>query len=98
MKNLNAKNFEAQFPRAVAAIVHRHYVDDYLVSFGMIEEAVEIGCKVNAISAKVGFEIRNFLSNEPTVAARVVDESLEAVKKVLPSRRMSGLNGHEVDI
>ncbi|XP_062549874.1 uncharacterized protein LOC134214528 [Armigeres subalbatus] len=82
IKNLNAKEFEAQFPRAAAAITYRHYVDDYLDSFETIEEAVKIGQQVKHIHAEGGFEIRNFLSNDPTIAARVGEESLEAEKSI----------------
>ncbi|XP_062716224.1 uncharacterized protein LOC134291885 [Aedes albopictus] len=82
IKNLNAKDYEAEYPRAVEAIVDRHYVDDYLDSFGTIEEAVQIGRQVKTIHAAGGFEIRNFLSNETTIAAQVGDESPEAEKNI----------------
>ncbi|XP_062710837.1 uncharacterized protein LOC134288917 [Aedes albopictus] len=64
------------------AIVRRHYVNDYLDSFGTIEEAVEIGRQVKSIHAEGGFELRNFLSNDATIAARVGDESQEAEKSI----------------
>ncbi|XP_062716387.1 uncharacterized protein LOC134291935 [Aedes albopictus] len=82
IKNMNASDFEAKHPRAADAIVHRHYVDDYLDSFGTVEEAVKIGKQVKAIHAEGGFEIRNFLSNEATIAARVGEESPEAEKDI----------------
>ncbi|XP_062704660.1 uncharacterized protein LOC134286963 [Aedes albopictus] len=82
IKNLNAKDFEANYPRAAEAIVNRHYVDDYLDSFGTAEEAVKIGRQVKAIHAEGGFEIRNFLSNETAIAAQVGDESPEIEKNI----------------
>ncbi|XP_062713760.1 uncharacterized protein LOC134290608 [Aedes albopictus] len=82
IKNLNAKDFEAVYPRAAEAIVRRHYVDDYLDSFGTVEEAVKIGRQVKSIHAEGGFELRNFLSNDPTIAARVGDTAQEAEKSI----------------
>ncbi|XP_062714154.1 uncharacterized protein LOC134290937 [Aedes albopictus] len=86
IKNLNAKDFEAVYSRADEAIVRRHYVDDYLDyldSFGAVEEVVEIGRQVKSIhAAESGFELRNFLSNDTTIAARVGDESQEAEKRI----------------
>ncbi|XP_055542771.1 uncharacterized protein LOC129728359 [Wyeomyia smithii] len=86
IKNVNAKEFEANFPRAVAAIVHRHYVDDYLDSFGTSEEAIKVGKEVKKIHAYGGFEIRNFLSNDPAIAAQVGEES-SAVEKEIRSEK-----------
>ncbi|XP_055643357.1 uncharacterized protein LOC129779730 [Toxorhynchites rutilus septentrionalis] len=82
IKNLNAKEFEAECPRAVAAIVHHHYVDDYLDSFGSVEEAVKIGCEVKTIHLEGGFEIRNFLSNDTRIAALIGAESADADKDI----------------
>ncbi|XP_062533440.1 uncharacterized protein LOC134202469 [Armigeres subalbatus] len=82
IKNLNAKDFEVKYPRAAAAIVHRHYVDDYLDSFGTVAEAVKIGKEVKAIHAAGGFEIRNFLSNDTMIAAQVGEESSETMKTI----------------
>ncbi|XP_062716216.1 uncharacterized protein LOC134291880 [Aedes albopictus] len=82
IKNLNAMDFVAKYPRATEAIIHRHYVDDYLDSFGTFEEAVRVGREVKAIHAEGGFEIRNFLSNDSTIATLVGDESPEAEKNI----------------
>ncbi|XP_053691312.1 uncharacterized protein LOC128739837 [Sabethes cyaneus] len=82
IKNINAKEFEADFPRAVTAIVQHHYVDDYLDSFGTAEEAVRIGKEVKKIHAQGGFEIRNFLSNDPHIAAQVGEESTAVEKDI----------------
>ncbi|XP_065080573.1 uncharacterized protein LOC135703310 [Ochlerotatus camptorhynchus] len=82
IKNLNAREFEAEFPRAVAAIVHYHYVDDYLDSFSTAEEAVKVGSEVKRIHAEGGFEIRNFLSNDPAIAVQVGAESMEPEKSI----------------
>ncbi|XP_062538821.1 uncharacterized protein LOC134207119 [Armigeres subalbatus] len=42
IKNQNAKEFESEFPEAAAAIVHNHYVDDYLDSRDTVEEAADL--------------------------------------------------------
>lgn len=39
VKNLNANKYVKEYPRAVEAIVSRHYVDDYLDSFDDWQEA-----------------------------------------------------------
>ncbi|XP_062711689.1 uncharacterized protein LOC134289605 [Aedes albopictus] len=75
VKNQNAQEFASEFPKAVDAVIRHHYVDDYLDSFGTIEEAVQIGCEVKEIHARGGFEIRNFLSNSAEIAERVGSQS-----------------------
>ncbi|XP_053686195.1 uncharacterized protein LOC128735731 [Sabethes cyaneus] len=80
IKNLNAQEFEVECPRAVEAIVHHHYVDDYLDSFPSAEEAVKVGNEVKRIHAEGGFEIRNFLSNDPGIVEQVGAASIEKEK------------------
>ena len=82
IKNLNAQEFEALFPRAVEAILQYHYVDDYLDSFQTAEEAEKVGNEVKRIHAEGGFEIRNFLSNDPAIVAQVGAESIEVEKLI----------------
>lgn len=67
IKNLNAEEFAEECPRAVAAIIHKHYVDDYLDSFETISEAVSVVNDVKLVHSKGGFTLRRFLSNEPDV-------------------------------
>ncbi|XP_062710760.1 uncharacterized protein LOC134288863 [Aedes albopictus] len=86
VKNVNAKEFESESPRAAAAITRYHYVDDYLDSFPTAAEAVQVGSEVRRVHAAGGFEIRNFLSNDPTVAATVGAISNEAEKKINPEK------------
>ncbi|XP_055603913.1 uncharacterized protein LOC129752144 [Uranotaenia lowii] len=71
IKNRNAAEHAAQYPRAAEAIVHGHYVDDYLASVDTIEEAVEQVNEVSLVHARGGFEIRNFLSNAPEVLEKI---------------------------
>ncbi|XP_062703565.1 uncharacterized protein LOC134286020 [Aedes albopictus] len=86
VKNVNAKEFEHESPRAVAAIIRYHYVDDYLDSFPTAAEAMKVGSEVRRIHAAGGFEIRNFLSNDATVAAKVGASSAETEKTIKPEK------------
>ncbi|XP_055645616.1 uncharacterized protein LOC129782482 [Toxorhynchites rutilus septentrionalis] len=63
VKNVNAKRFSQDFPRAVEGIIQCHYVDDYLDSFLTIEEAKKVASEVKAIHKSGGFEIRGWGSN-----------------------------------
>ncbi|XP_065077675.1 uncharacterized protein LOC135700932 [Ochlerotatus camptorhynchus] len=86
VKNVNAQEFQSVSSRAVKAIVRYHYVDDYLDSFPTAEEAVQVGVEVRWIHAEGGFEIRNFLSNDPVVAVKVGATSSETVKTIKPEK------------
>lgn len=81
VKNRNARDFADNYPKAANAIIRHHYVDDYLDSFGTMEEAVTVGREVKQIHAKGGFEIRNFLSNKPEIAESVGAQST-AMEKI----------------
>ncbi|XP_055634192.1 uncharacterized protein LOC129774475 [Toxorhynchites rutilus septentrionalis] len=67
VKNMNAMEFVVENPEAVAAIVEKHYVDDYFDSVDTIEEAIQRAKQVRLIHAKGGFEIRNWVSNSEKV-------------------------------
>ncbi|XP_055590946.1 uncharacterized protein LOC129743028 [Uranotaenia lowii] len=67
IKNLNAQQFSTSYPAAAAAIVHRHYVDDYFDSFDTEEETIARAKEVRLIHSKGGFEITNFTSNSTEV-------------------------------
>ncbi|XP_058456571.1 uncharacterized protein LOC131433969 [Malaya genurostris] len=67
VKNRNAENFAGQYPEAAAAIINRHYVDDYFDSVDTIEAAVKLAAEVRLVHSKGGFEIRNWISNSPEV-------------------------------
>ncbi|XP_053691538.1 uncharacterized protein LOC128740053 [Sabethes cyaneus] len=41
VKNINAEEYAERYPEAAAAIIQRHYVDDYFDSVDTIDEAVE---------------------------------------------------------
>ncbi|XP_058464118.1 uncharacterized protein LOC131438258 [Malaya genurostris] len=75
VKNLNAMEYEQQYPVAVDAIVRRHYVDDMLTSLETEDEAIQLARDVKWIHDKGGFEIRNWISN----SSRVLDALREGV-------------------
>jgi hypothetical protein len=63
IKNHNAELHKEEFRQASNAIINKMYVDDYLDSFGSMEEAVAITNQVIAINKSAGFMLRNFASN-----------------------------------
>ncbi|XP_065084406.1 uncharacterized protein LOC135706688 [Ochlerotatus camptorhynchus] len=87
VKNLNAEEWKCEFPEAVDAIVHNHYVDDYIDSRDFVEEATSITTAVKEVHAKAGFEIRNWLSNSDEVVRRVGDGSVADLDRVVPTKR-----------
>lgn len=67
VKNLNARRFIDEYPRAVESIIDHHYVDDLLDSVETIGEAVKLAEEVIKIHQNGGFEIRNWISNSEEV-------------------------------
>ncbi|XP_059218365.1 uncharacterized protein LOC131994991 isoform X1 [Stomoxys calcitrans] len=67
IKNVNAKNFIEEAPRAVHGIVERHYVDDYVDCFQSEEEAIQVLKDVIRIHKVGGFNLRNISSNSATI-------------------------------
>ncbi|XP_062537886.1 uncharacterized protein LOC134206213 [Armigeres subalbatus] len=74
VKNRNAQRFENEFPRAVEAIVHEHYVDDMLTSVETEIEAEKLAKEVEYIHGQAGFQIHNWLSNSQNVLTRLGSE------------------------
>ncbi|XP_052567268.1 uncharacterized protein LOC120425751 [Culex pipiens pallens] len=74
VKNKNAEEHALQYPEAAAAIINRHYVDDYFDSVDTIEEAVKRAGEVKMIHKNGGFEIRNWVANLPEVLRRLGEE------------------------
>ncbi|XP_055633596.1 uncharacterized protein LOC129773944 [Toxorhynchites rutilus septentrionalis] len=89
VKNKNAEEWKHQFPKAAAAIIENHYVDDYLDSLDTDEEAVELALEVKKVHAKAGFEIRNWLSNSELVTRRVGDSSQQITKNFMADKGTS---------
>ncbi|XP_058448834.1 uncharacterized protein LOC131428811 [Malaya genurostris] len=75
VKNLNARQFADKYPGAVAAIVDRHYVDDYYDSMDTPEEAIQRAKEVKYIHSQGGFRIRNWVSNSKTFLSELGEVS-----------------------
>ncbi|XP_055623324.1 uncharacterized protein LOC129766751 [Toxorhynchites rutilus septentrionalis] len=86
VKNLNAAEYENEYPKAVEAIRKRHYVDDYLESVDTADEAVKIALEVSYIHAKAGFLIRNWISNDRSVLRIIGKLNPTAVKHFVPDK------------
>jgi hypothetical protein len=81
VKNKNALKHQNQFPDAVDAILYHHYVDDYLNSHNSEEEAIKIAQDVIKVHSFAGFQLRNFVSNSPTVM-KMLPNSSETPKEI----------------
>ncbi|XP_055622547.1 uncharacterized protein LOC129766115 [Toxorhynchites rutilus septentrionalis] len=86
VKNQNAKELSNEFPRAAEAIIHKHYVDDYLDSFRTVQEAIEVVNEVKTVHSRGGFKMRHFLSNKAEVL-RGIGEVADAESKNLSLER-----------
>ena len=71
VRDRNADEFAERYPRAVAAIKRRHYMDDYLDSVDTEEEARQLVHEVKTIHAAGGFEMHSWASNRPAVLTHV---------------------------
>ncbi|XP_065079713.1 uncharacterized protein LOC135702590 [Ochlerotatus camptorhynchus] len=80
VKNLNASEQSSEFPRAAAAVVENHYVDDYLDSVDTIEEAVQLAKEVKTVHERGGFELRHWLSSSAEVLKKIGEEPTESTK------------------
>ncbi|XP_055551044.1 uncharacterized protein LOC129733299 [Wyeomyia smithii] len=78
VKNVNAGRFAEQFPEAAAAIVDRHYVDDYYDSADTVAEAIARAKAVKFIHSEGGFNIRNWVSNSNTILEEMGERSENA--------------------
>ncbi|XP_058817309.1 uncharacterized protein LOC131680612 [Topomyia yanbarensis] len=77
VKNTHAAQFEQDYPEAVHAIVHQHYVDDMLISAETKEKAVQLATDVKMIHGSGSFEMRNWISNSPAVVAALDSEEIK---------------------
>jgi hypothetical protein len=74
LKNFNATKHEDEFPKAAAAIVDQHYVDDYLGCAESVEEVVELKSNVIEIQSRGGFEIRGFMTSSYDVIKQIPEK------------------------
>ncbi|XP_055633238.1 uncharacterized protein LOC129773624 [Toxorhynchites rutilus septentrionalis] len=80
VKNLNAREYAAEYPEASQAIQENHYVDDYLDSVDTIEQAVQLALDVKQVHEKAGFVIRHWMSNSAEVLLRIGEQNTKSVK------------------
>ncbi|XP_062713800.1 uncharacterized protein LOC134290641 [Aedes albopictus] len=90
VKNMNAMEFEHQYPRATLAIIRRHYVDDYLDSVDTIDEAVELAAQVMEVHGQAGFHIRNWISNKEEFVRTIGEGNPAVVKHFTPGQESDG--------
>lgn len=86
IKNLNAAEQEAEFPRGAAAVKKRHYVDDYVDSFDTAAEAYEVAKEVIEVHRRAGFHIRNWMSSDRMVLEKLGEVNLKPSKAILPEK------------
>ncbi|XP_075167603.1 uncharacterized protein LOC142239718 [Haematobia irritans] len=80
VRDFNADQFKDKYTRAVTAIQHNHYVDDFIDSVDREEEAIEWASQVKLIHAAAGFHIRNWSSNNDAVT-NYLEEITSAEKR-----------------
>ncbi|KAG5863988.1 hypothetical protein JTB14_032724 [Gonioctena quinquepunctata] len=76
VKNYDANQHSQCFGRASEAIIHHHYVDDYLDGTETEEEAVKLIKDVIYVHSKADFEIRNSISDSLVVLEQLPENSL----------------------
>ena len=97
VKNLNATEFQDQFPDAARAIIESHYMDDLLDSKPSEKEAIKLIHDVIHVHHQAGFEIRNFVSSSKAVLQslppelRAVDEKNLCMETDMPTERVLGM-------
>lgn len=78
VKNHNARKFLDSYPRATDAIIRRHYMDDYLDSVDIEEQARKLISEVIRIQARGGFRLRGWASNNRKVLTEIPRDALAA--------------------
>ncbi|XP_065085710.1 uncharacterized protein LOC135707754 [Ochlerotatus camptorhynchus] len=81
VKNINAEEYLAEFPRAAKAIQENHYVDDYLDSVDTVGEAIQLALDVKVVHERAGFVIRHWMSNSPEVLRTIGEQNTQSVKQ-----------------
>ncbi|XP_062557546.1 uncharacterized protein LOC134222411 [Armigeres subalbatus] len=77
VKNINAEKYAGKFPAATKVIIKSHYLDDMLASTETEYEAIKLAQEVRHVHAQAGFELRNWISNSPTVINALQDERVD---------------------
>ncbi|XP_062703553.1 uncharacterized protein LOC134286008 [Aedes albopictus] len=86
VKNKNAAEQEAEFPKGAAAVKKRHYVDDYVDSFDTAEEALNVAKEVIEVHKRAGFHIRNWMSSDSKVVENLEEPNQNPSKTMLADK------------
>nr|XP_049705396.1 uncharacterized protein LOC126056460 [Helicoverpa armigera] len=76
IKNKNAMRYESSQPAAVNAVLHSHYMDDYIDSLPDEASAIRIVKEISDIHRAGGFEMRNWTSNSVEVLNSLPEDTL----------------------
>ncbi|XP_063366074.1 uncharacterized protein LOC134654552 [Cydia amplana] len=76
IRDKNAQQFIETKPNAVRAIMHSHYVDDFIDSLPTESEAINIIDDVSTVHKFGGFEIRGWTSNNKNVLSHLPKDQL----------------------
>lgn len=71
VKNRNAKDLAHLYPAAADAVIHEHYMDDYIGSVDSVQEAAQLAADIVTIHKLACFEMRGWISNEDRALALV---------------------------
>lgn len=82
VKNHNAREFSSQFNDAAAAIIEKHYMDDYVCSFDNEEDAIRVTKDIIHIHEKGGFELRSFVFNSQNVLTALGCNAKQTIVKI----------------
>ncbi|XP_075150621.1 uncharacterized protein LOC142224719 [Haematobia irritans] len=82
VKNINAEEYAHEYPEACAAILEKHYVDDFVASFQTEDEAIKISQQVVKIHSMAGFELRGFISNSQNLEEIMNGQSSPSMEEV----------------
>ncbi|XP_073943295.1 uncharacterized protein [Choristoneura fumiferana] len=74
IKNRNAQELQKSYPAAAKAIVHEHYMDDYLGSLDDVREATQLAADIVTVHKAAGMEMRAWISNIPAALAAVPED------------------------
>jgi len=82
VKNRNATRFMIEYPEAVSAILQNTFVDDWLQTGDTEEDVTTLACRVRAIHADGGFEMRGWVSNSARVM-QTLKETTDQMEKCI---------------
>uniref|UniRef100_A0A2A4IX21 Peptidase aspartic putative domain-containing protein n=1 Tax=Heliothis virescens TaxID=7102 RepID=A0A2A4IX21_HELVI len=76
VKNLNATEFKSEYPDAAHATIRDVYMDDYIGSLESVDQAARLARDIVHLNRKAGFEMRDWVSNNPSALSLLPPESI----------------------